>query len=49
MFGLNLAAYEAHPGMKVGDTANIGNRIIEAQRNPEVKHDILKNWLAHRN
>ena len=49
VWGLKLAAYEAGPGMKVGDTANIGNR-IEAQRNPEIKQivvdDILKNWFG---
>ena len=46
---LKLAAYEAGPGMKVGDTINIGNR-IEAQRNPGIKQivvdDILKNWFG---
>ena len=49
VWGLKLAAYEAGPGMKVGDTANIGNR-IEAQRNPGIKQiivdDILKNWFG---
>ena len=49
IWGLKLAAYEAGPGMKVGDTANIGNR-IEAQRNPGIKQiiidDILKNWFG---
>ena len=49
IWGLKLAAYEAGPGMKVGNTANIGNR-IEAQRNPGIKQivvdDILKNWFG---
>ena len=46
VWGLKLAAYEAGPGMKVGDTVNIGNR-IEAQRSSKIKQiivdDILKN------
>lgn len=49
VWGLKLAAYEAGPGMKVGDKTNIGNR-IEAQRNPSIKQivvdDVLKNWFG---
>ena len=49
VWGLKLAAYEAGPGMKVGDKTNIGNR-IEAQRNPGMKQivmdDVLKNWFG---
>ena len=49
IWGLKLAAYEAGPGMKVGDTTNIGNR-IEAQRSSQIKqivvNDILKNWFG---
>lgn len=49
VWGLKLAAYEAGPGMEVGDTTNIGNR-IEAQRDPKIKQivadDILKNWFG---
>lgn len=49
VWGLKLAAYEAGPGMKVGDTTNIGNR-IEAQRNSALQQivvdDVLKNWFG---
>lgn len=49
VWGLKLAAYEAGPGMKVGDTTNIGNR-IEAQRNAGIRQiivdDVLKNWFG---
>ena len=49
VWGIKLAAYEAGPGMKVGDTTNIGNR-IEAQRHSSIKQivvdDILKNWFG---
>ena len=49
VWGLKLAAYEAGPGMNVGDTTNIDNR-IEAQRNPAIKQiavdDILKSWFG---
>ena len=49
VWGLKLAAYEAGPGMKVGDTTNIGNR-IEAQRDKGIKQivvdDVLKNWFG---
>ena len=49
VWGLKLAAYEAGPGMKVGDKTNIGNR-IEAQRDPGIKpivvEDVLDNWFG---
>lgn len=49
IWGLKLAAYEAGPGMKVGNTVNIGNR-IEAQRDKGIKQiiidDVLKNWFG---
>lgn len=49
IWGLKLAAYEAGPGMKVGDKTNIANR-IEAQRNAGIKQivvdDILNNWFG---
>ena len=49
LWGLKLAAYEAGPGMKVGDKTNIGNR-IEAQRNSAMKQivvdDVLDNWFG---
>jgi hypothetical protein len=49
LWGLKLAAYEAGPGMKVGDKVNIGNR-IEAQRNSDIKsivvEDVLDNWFG---
>ena len=49
VWGLKLAAYEAGPGMKVGNTTNIGNR-IEAQRNAGMKQivvdDVLDNWFG---
>ena len=49
IWNLKLAAYEAGPGMKVGDKTNIGNR-IEAQRNagikPIVVEDVLDNWFG---
>lgn len=49
VWDLKLAAYEAGPGMKVGDKTNIGNR-IEAQRDKGIKQivvdDVLKNWFG---
>lgn len=49
IWGLKLAAYEAGPGMKVGNMVNIGNR-IEAQRDKGIKQiivdDVLKNWFG---